>query len=259
MVKLLQPENIVGRWTGWDAGLNSMPVIMGELSGGRSNRSYLLDSDIGKLVLRINGTGALLPGESRDNEISIWQAVSQLGVAPPLVFVEAQNQYLVSHYINTDLPLQPIQNPACIEQAFSLLQRCHQFKTEAPAINYFDHIEQYWRIIEAGNKRSSPGLKMQRKPLLLLLESLLNSDSPTGLCHHDPVIANFVGTPERLYLIDWEYASNGLQIMDYAALAQEWQLDDSVVLQHTAVEPELLMKARKLYRYLCLLWNEAVT
>ena len=100
---------------------------------------------------------------------------------------------------------------------------------------------------------------MQREPVLLRLESLLNSDSPTGLCHHDPVVANFVGTPERLYLIDWEYASNGLQIMDYAALAQEWQLDDSVVLQYTAVEPELLMKARKLYRYLCLLWNEAVT
>jgi thiamine kinase-like enzyme len=130
---------------------------------------------------------------------------------------------------------------------------------KAPAINYFDHIEHYWRIIEAGNKSPGPGLNKLREPMLLLLESLLSCNTATGLCHHDPVIANFVGTPERLYLIDWEYASYGLQIMDYAALAHEWQLDDSVVSQHTAIEPGLLMMAKELYKYLCLLWNEAIT
>lgn len=258
MVKLLQPENIIDHWADWGAGLGSEPVILDELSGGRSNRSYLLDSDIGQLVLRVNGAGSLLPGKSRDSEISIWRAVSQRGIAPPLVFVDVQNQYLVSRYINTDLPPQPQHNPACIEQAFSLLQRCHRIEVEAPTINYFDHIEQYWRIIESGNKPASPSLKKQREPMLLLLESLLSCNAATGLCHHDPVITNFVGTPGRLYLIDWEYASNGLQIMDYAALAQEWKLDDSVVLQHAAIDPDLLMKAKKLYKYLCLLWNEAV-
>jgi thiamine kinase-like enzyme len=258
MVKLLQPESIVGRWSDWGAGLRSKPVILNELSGGRSNHSYLLDSDIGKLVLRINGASSLLPGANRDTETSIWQAASQQGIAPPLVFVDAQSQYLVSRYIDTDLPSRPQKNPACVEQAFSLLQSCHRIETEAPTINYFDHIEHYWRIIESGNKPPGPNLKKQREPMLLLLKSLLGSNSPTGLCHHDPVITNFVGTPGRLYLIDWEYASNGLQIMDYAALVQEWQLDDATILGHIHFEPELLIKARKLYRYLCLLWNEAV-
>jgi thiamine kinase-like enzyme len=259
MVKLLQPENIIGCWADWGAGLGSEPVVLDELSGGRSNRSYLLDSDIGQLVLRVNGASSLLPGANRDNEISIWQAASLLGIAPPLVFVDAQNQYLVSRYINTQLPPQPQHSPACIEQAFSLLRRCHQMDIEAPTINYLDHIEHYWRIIEAGNKSPNPGLNKQREPMLSLLDTLLSSNSATGLCHHDPVIGNFVGTPGRLYLIDWEYASNGLQIMDYAALAHEWQLDDSVVLQHTAIEPELLNKAKKLYSYLCSLWDEAIT
>ena len=257
MVKLLQPENIIKNWSGWGAGLRSEPVILDELNDGRSNRSYLLDSDIGKLVLRVNGASSLLPGASRDTETSIWQAASQQGIAPPLVFVDAQNQYLVSRYIGTDLPSQPQHNPACIEQALSLLQRCHRIEIEAPSINYFDHIEHYWQIIESGNKPPSPNLKKQREPMLLLLESLLGSNSPTGLCHHDPVIANFVGTPGRLYLIDWEYAATGLQIMDYAALATEWQLGDSTVLKHSKCNPGLLTKARRLYQYLCLLWDEA--
>jgi len=257
MVKLLQPENIIGRWADWGAGLSSEPVVLDELSGGRSNRSYLLDSDIGKLVLRVNGAGALLPGKSRDSEISIWRAVSQRGIAPPLVFVDAQNQYLVSRYINTDLPPQPQHNPACIDQAFSLIQHCHQMDIKAPTINYFGHIEHYWRIIEAGNKPPSPGLNKQREPMHLLLESLLSCNAATGLCHHDPVITNFVGTPERLYLIDWEYASNGLQIMDYAALATEWKLNDSTVLERTRYCPESLSNAKSVYRYLCSLWEQA--
>ncbi len=258
MVKSLQPESIIKSWSDWGAGLGSKPVILDELSGGRSNHSYLLDSDIGKLVLRINGASSLLPGASRDTETSIWQAASQQGIAPPLVFVDAQNQYLVSRYIDTDLPSQPQHNPACVEQAFSLLQRCHRIEIEAPTINYFDHIEHYWRIIESANKPSSPNLKKQREPMVLLLDSLLASNTPIGLCHHDPVIANFVGTPGRLFLIDWEYASSGLQIMDYAALVQEWQLDDATIPGHIHFEPELLIKARRLYRYLCLLWNAAV-
>ena len=89
-----------------------------------------------------------------------------------------------------------------------------------------------------------------------VLESLLQN-TPTGLCHHDPVTANFIGNPCHLYLTDWEYAAIGLQIMDYAALATEWRLDNATVLERTNIEPGLLIEATALYRYLCLLWNEA--
>lgn len=258
MVKLLQPESIIDSWPKWSTGLHSRPVLLDEISGGRSNRSFLLNSDIGKLVLRINGPNSLLPGAGRENEINIWQEASKQGIAPPLVFVDSNNQYLVSTYINNELPPQPQLNPACVDQAFNLLDRCHQLDINAPTINYLDHIEHYWQIIESGNKTPSPTLINQRKPMQLLLDSLLISNTPTGLCHHDPVIANFVGSPDRLYLIDWEYASNGLQIMDFAALATEWNLDDATVLEHTKLEPELLIKAKELYRYLCLLWEDAI-
>jgi len=258
MVKLLRPESLINRWPDWSSRLHSRPVLIDELSGGRSNRSFLLHSDIGKLVLRINGPGSLLPGASRDSEISTWQEASKQGIAPPLVFVDSKNQYLVSTYIKSELPPQPQLNPACIDQAFTLLDRCHQLDINAQNINYSDHIEHYWQIIESGNNAPGPTLVEQRKPMQILLESLLKSDTPTGLCHHDPVIANFVGSPDRLYLIDWEYAANGLQIMDYAALASEWKLDDATVLEHTNIEPGLFTQARVLYRYLCLLWEDAI-
>jgi len=259
MARPLQPEKVIDNWSGWGAGLRSRPVLVEMLSGGRSNHSFLLNSDIGKLVLRLNGPGSLLPGASRDCEYMIWQEASRHGIAPPLVFVDAQNQYLVSIYIDNELPSKPHTNPTCIAQAFRLLDRCHQLDINAPAINYFDHIEHYWRIIEAADQPPDPGLVKQSKPIELMLESLLNSDDPWVLCHHDPVVANFVGSPERLYLIDWEYAATGLQIMDYAALAVEWQIDDATVVQHAQCHPELLGHAREVYRYVCALWQQTTT
>lgn len=255
MAKLLRPEGLIEHWPEWGAGLRSSPVLLNKLSGGRSNLSFLLNSDIGKLVLRINGTGSLLPGADRHSEIHIWQEASKQGLAPPLLFIAPQNQYLVSSYIKNELPSEPQVNSPFVEQAFTILERCHQLDIKAPTINYADHIEGYWHMIESLGKPPDPVLSQQRKPMLLLLESLLDSNTPTGLCHHDPVIANFIGTPQRLYLTDWEYAANGLQIMDYAALATEWALDDIVVLDRTPFEPESLVKARALYRYLCLLWE----
>jgi len=255
----LQPENTLDNWSQWSAELDSRPIVVEALCGGRSNQSFLLDSDIGKLVLRINGTGSLLPGANRSNEITIWQAASKHGIAPPLVFVDPQNQYLVSTYINNKLPSQPPFNPGYIDQAFDLLNRCHQLDLKTSNINYHTHIEHYWQIIQSSNKPLNPALVKQRKPMQSTLESLIISKTPTGLCHHDPVTANFVGTPNRLYLIDWEYAATGLQIMDYAALATEWQLDDAAILTRTDFQPESLTRAKALYKYLCSLWGEANT
>ena len=88
-----------------------------------------------------------------------------------------------------------------------------------------------------------------------LLEEILNSDALTGLCHHDPVVANFVGNMKELYLVDWEYAAHGLLVMDYAALATEWKLDNKVILERTGINRELLAMARDVYRYECQLWE----
>ena len=234
-------------------------MLSRQLDGGLSNQSYLLQSDIGKLVLRINGTGSMLPGAKRSDEINIWKAADKQGIAPALIFVDPKYRYLVSKYINTKLPPKPQLNTTVVDQAFSLLESCHRLNVKASSINYLKHIEHYWQIIEAKNQPINPDLIKQRKPIQKTLDSLLKSKTPTGICHHDPVTANFVGTPDRLYLIDWEYAANGLQIMDYAALATEWQIDDATILKRAGFNKASLTKAKALYEYLCALWEEATT
>jgi thiamine kinase len=255
-VKSLLPEIAIDSWRQWAAGLGSRPVIVESLDGGRSNRSFLLDSDGFKMVLRLNGEDSLLPGSNRTSEIKIWQAASQQGIAPPLLYVDEHTRCLVSTYIENTLPSQPQLDKTFIDQALSLLSRCHQLDIEAPSIDYADHIKKYWDIIEGKDHITNPGLQQQRRGMQELFEDILNSDTPTGLCHHDPVVANFVGSTDRLYLIDWEYAAHGLLVMDYAALGIEWGIDDATIVARTGLEPGLLTMAKSLYRYMCALWKE---
>lgn len=211
------------------------------------------------MVLRINGAASVLAGVSLSNEARVWQAASDEGMAPPLLYIDNQNRFLVSAYIENDLSAEPARDPSIIDQALTLIKRCHQLKVETPAIDYFAHIENYWQIVENKNTTPNPTLCQQRAPMQQLLIDLTNSCPQTKLCHHDPVIANFVGSKERLYLIDWEYAALGMPIMDYAALAIEWELDSALILERTEFEPELLIDAKHLYGYLCSLWEEATT
>jgi len=257
MNRPLQPEHAIDDWRQWGAGIGSRPHLIGKLGGGLSNHSYLLDAATGKLVLRINGADAFLPGADRANEAAIWQAASQRGIAPPLVFTDEGYRYLVSRYIESQLPADPRSDTALREQAFELLEQCHGLDVSAPEIDYASHIDRYWRVIESRTREPDPALLRERAPMRELVASLVASDAPTGLCHHDPVVENFVGGAGRLYLIDWEYAAIGLQVMDYAALATEWRMDKTAILARTGIRPADLETAKLLYGYLCSLWQAA--
>jgi len=254
----VEPTNAIAAldsWRQWHAGLTCRPSIINTLEGGRSNRNYLLDSDLGKLVLRMDAKPVLLPGGERQGEAEIWCLASAAGIAPPLLHTDEQAGFLVSAYINNGLPARPQAKPEIIENAFKLLQRCHALEVEAPRMDYAAHIESYWQLITSTGATPDRSLCTQRKPMQSLLATLLSSGTPTSLCHHDPVVANFVGNTDRLYLIDWEYASGGLQVFDYAAFGVEWELGTAEIAARSSLDAKLLDLAKTFYQYVCALWE----
>ncbi|MCW8924842.1 MAG: phosphotransferase family protein [Xanthomonadales bacterium] len=251
----LQPEIILDGWREWEATPAGRPVIIRELGGGRSNRSLLLKAANAQMVLRINVTASALPSHGRKAEADIWRAASGAGIAPRLLHADPAGRFLVSAYIENNLPDRPQDDPALAIQALDLLQRCHRLEVDAPAMNYASHIERYWRFIESRRTPVSPALLDQRRPMQDLLAALGGGETGLSLCHHDPVVANFVGGSGRLYLLDWEYAAIGWPVMDFAALGCEWEIADDVILERTGVDSVSLSRASTLYRYLCALWE----
>jgi len=254
----LQPEITIDDWQQWDADLHTRPVLMGPLESGRSNRSFLLGSDGQQMVLRLNNHDMLLPAGNRNQEADAWRAAAAAGIAPPLVYLNEQAGYLVSRYINSILPTQQPPDAAVSVLIFDLLKHCHRLKVNTPELDYTQHVDHYWQLIEASKQAVGNSLLRQRSPMQELLNTLLQSNLETGFCHHDPIMANFVGNEQRLYLIDWEYASQGLVVMDYAAVAVEWGIEDEIVLVQSGVDAELLGMAKAFYAYLCDLWVAAM-
>jgi len=251
----LKPETAIDDWRHWDAGISMRPTVVKAMRGGRSNQSYLLSANDLQLVLRLNAGDQLIPAIDRKNEAEAWRAASAQKVAPPLIHIDETHTYLVSEYVATSLPMAGQVDEKLLDNIFGLLDRCHQLEADVTAIDYADHIEHYWQLIESNIPQPDPALLARRKIMRSNLEALLSADFPTGLCHHDPSIANFVGQPDRLYLIDWEYAVHGLLVMDYAALAVEWGLDNETVCAKTGIDVDVLGLAKGVYAYMCHLWE----
>ena len=135
----LKTEKAIDSWPDWDITLHSRPKVLRVLNGGRSNRSFLLDSGGTRMVLRLNGIESVLPGANRSSEYAIWQAASAKGIAPPLLYVDDRSGFLVSTFIENDLPSQTTSNSVVAKHAFDLLARCHQLDLDVSShhVGYF--------------------------------------------------------------------------------------------------------------------------
>jgi thiamine kinase-like enzyme len=251
----VRPDDALADWHRWSKKLTAPPVIAGQLGGGRSNRSFLLESGLGRLVLRLNGSDSLLPARQRSFETRAWQLASNGGIAPPLLFTDEENRYIVSHHIDGILPAGENSSGELALSAIDLLTRCHQLDGEGPVMDYRAHIESYWLLIKARELKVGPALLDQRREITECLDELDSIQSGTVICHHDPIPANFVGTSKRLYLVDWEYAARGWPVMDFAAFAVEWSIDHTSISRRTGILEKNLAQAAAVYRHLCALWN----
>jgi thiamine kinase len=247
---------ILDTWQSWGCGLTARPVIVAELSDGQTNRSYLLNADGTRLVMRLNAPAERFPGIDRGREAQIWRAASDAGLAPPLLFADPEQRFIITEYIDGDR-LEPSQlDDSSITRLFALLAGAHDLDVDTPLVDYSLYIRVYWEMIETRSVLHNADLRQQRRTTRELLEMLIASKPATALCHHDPLISNVISANNKLYLLDWEYAAGGFIAMDYAVLSVDWNIEDAVIIEHTGVSPIELDRAKQLYRYICDLWQE---
>jgi thiamine kinase len=252
----LKPDLALNNWRQWQCALRSRPIIVTELTSGKTNQSYLLESDSLKLVMRLNAPTDVLPGVDRGNEALILQAASHAGLAPPVLHIDQQNGLLVTEYIDGISLDQADIDDLVIDRLTGLLAAVHALDINAPVLDYASHIENFWQLIESGQQRKNMHLQEQRQPMQALVAEFLRAAIDIGLCHHDPARSNVVCKGEHMYLLDWEYAARGPVAMDYAALSVEWDIGSAEIVKRVALEPASLEMAKTLYLYICELWNE---
>lgn len=221
---MMSLANILKDWELW--GLSEGPVETHQvklLTGGLTNICYRLTLLGGDYILRISAENTDDLGIDRDQEMHIHQWVAEHGLTSPLRYCAEDHSYWIRDYIEGEVLSESVVDAmdlpdTVLAYMVDQLKSLHQLPLDIdlPRMNMSDSADRYWQILEQNN---SDDELLKMKPLM----QVTMQEPPAGefcLCHLDPVLANWVYTPDGLQLLDWEYAGLAHPLWDLAAF---WQ------------------------------------
>ncbi|MDJ0749717.1 MAG: phosphotransferase [Woeseiaceae bacterium] len=226
-----------------------------ELPGGMTNRSWLVEKDGERAVLKIDDKVRDLPHGSRLEEAAVQTQAAASGLANAVLY--ADEVTLMTEYVaGTVLDPAALGKDDNIERVAGALQRVHSlplsgrtFDAMVAAQRYASRIESHDVLLAA---HCTKLIESVRRPLNLCC------------CHNDLVAANIIATPDIMFL-DWEYACDNDPLFDLATVVEHHDLSGELVsrLLDTYFAGngerwrEKLAEQQLLYRALYWLWLAA--
>ena len=256
----LIPAAALARVPGCEAGRR--PDAIAVLHGGTVNSSFRVDTRAGRFVLRLNAAEGGLLGANHEREAQLQRAAAQFGVAPPLIYADRAQGFMITKYIDGRAwEASDLARPEALRWLGARLRALHDIV--APAVAPFD----LGALLRGYCARLTAAAPAERALLASLLEQ---SEATLALCasggrsativHNDLHHSNLIEA-DRLYLIDWEYAAVADPIFDLACVlayypqAQPHAQDllDAAGLAEAA-SIAVLMAASSLFVLLSFLW-----
>jgi thiamine kinase len=217
-------EPIMKDWLTW--ALDSEPTLVRELTGGLTNKSYLLQSGERLLVLRINHPNSVDLDIDRHSELTIHHMAAAAKLSPAIIYSDPDSRYWVRDYINGN-PLSDQQiSPAHLDQMARLLNQLHRltlaFKTPITRtpITRLDISHKVNHYLQQTTPNEEVHQLRQSLSALMYSHSTQTGEKTANcLCHMDPLPANWIEASNgKLWLLDWEYSAWANPALDYAAL-----------------------------------------
>ena len=182
------------------------------LGGGHSNRSWLVETEERKLVLRLDGPQAAVLGLDRRTELNILRRAAGQGIAPEVVYADPQAGILVYDYLpGRCWTRADLENDDNLEALAALFRRVHALPRSGVPLDATGAAARYAEQV-SGDAALAPVARRCCE----IIESIPAPDRMV-CCHNDVVAANVVATP-ALRLLDWEYACDNEPLFDLASV-----------------------------------------
>lgn len=239
----LAPELLISDWQDWGKLLSRKPVLLSPLAEGLTNQSFLLDSDIGRLVLRINHPNSESLGINRQRELLILEALNKLHgpeIAPEVIYSCTDYRYLVYRFIEGRVwTATDASKPDNQQKLKSLIERYQKIDLPIEPRNYKNHLRHYWQQLTEKELVD----QTLKKEWLDFLPKLNETNWTACLSHHDLIPENIIETADGLKIIDWEYAHLGHPGLDWVSI-------NGIKEQEYSLAPELLYWMNRLWTLL---------
>ena len=189
-------------------------AAVSELSGGLSNRTWLLESGGRKAVLKIDESPREAPFNARPAEARVQTAAAELGLANR-VLLATETVYLTEYVEGVVWSTDCLGVDANIEQLARALRKLHTLPLTGRTFDAPGAARHYVRRI------ADPDVERIRDCLRRIEARPLPQD--LCCCHNDLVVANILNVPETRFL-DWEYACDNDPFFDLATIAAHHRL-----------------------------------
>ena len=230
------------------------------LEGGVASRSFVVEREGRRYVLRVDTSETARLGLHRSAEKAVCEAIAAAGLGSPPIYFDANRGVYLRHFIPgrawTAADLADTNN---LRRLARLLRRVHAVPLAGKPFEPLGAAERYAAAV--GSAQADSLLSGLREAHARLKPSV------PVLCHNDLVAQNVLES-DVLMLIDWEFAGTGDAFFDLAVVVQHHELEDRLVEAFlgayldrsvTAADCRRLDAQRAFYRLLLNLWTLRVT
>ena len=235
------------------------------ITGGLTNINYRVDTPNNTYMMRVSDKSSALLGINRENEKINNEKAYQAGIAPAVKgFLPSENVLVIDWIEGRTLKVADFHaEPDLLPRIAETIKKLHQSAPFQGDFNFPDIRKQYLKIISENGYFMPEGV-LEVEPLISELENKLAAEPENWVsCHNDLVAANFIDDGEKIWLIDFEYASLHEPSFDIGNFAAEFGLNDAQLTKFCAIYwgehlPSKIARARAcsiITRSLWVLWS----
>ena len=209
-------QKTLSGWQDWSTASSIKPVVVEELKGGRTNRSFLVEAGDFQAVVRVNAINGRNLGIDRRREAEILSRLEGIGCVPKIFFIS--DQVLVSEYISGRCwETADLKKPDQLKKLSNLLDDIQEISLSENIIqrNYVAYCLHYIQQLSVVMRRSESEFIEQLNEAAKAID---DAHWQPVINHHDLVPENIIESEQGVFLLDWEYAAYGHPAIDFVRL-----------------------------------------
>jgi thiamine kinase-like enzyme len=141
-----------------------------------------------------------------------------------VLHLEVESGTMLARYIDDSLTMSEaaFKELGRVERAARAFRRMHRFPQPfAGRFDVFAQIDEYLALLRRNNARIPDGYEALQREADAARRVLSERPAALAPCHNDPLAENFLDAPDRMYLVDWEYAGMNDPMWDLGDLSVE--------------------------------------
>ena len=191
--------------------------------GGLTNRNYRITAGPHSYVLRLAGAGTSAY-INREAEAHNARVAAAAGVNAEVLYFQSTDGTMLARYVDgaRTMSESAFKDLTRVERAALTFRQMHRFPQPfAGRFDVFAQIDEYLALLRRHDARIPTGYDALHREADAARRALTAAPTPLAPCHNDPLAENFIDSPPRMFLVDWEYAGMNDPMWDLGDLSVE--------------------------------------